>query len=330
MNTLARVSVLGVSFACVGACSGSAKVAVVKAPPAASAEAAESAEASDVPLEKVAPGAVKPAAASYGYDFDEDDLRWKRPRNARPDDENAKAREAGRLPPADIQAALRAQAASKMLGCYDEGKKRDPKLNGTIVLRFTVTPEGKAALARAGESTDLADAVAVGCVVQTLSGVTFPKPAGSGVTVLYPVKLASGPIPLAERVVGTWRFDFTGEHRAKVEADLKKKAGKDAKKLEKLMKDAEAEAAASRFEITRNTIASKVGDQVLFRVSYQQVGEKDGALTVKITGKPDGHAPMAPGAEIVLAGDKGMLSFEGDDAIVMRDPKKGALRFNRQ
>jgi hypothetical protein len=286
---------------------------VTEVPPATPTAAAE------------APTAAATAEAGYGYEF-QDDKFGKAAPSAQP---AASSAAAGRLPPEVIQHAVRGKFGV-LRACYETGLKANPKLAGRVSVRFVIGKEGTVTTATDGGS-DLGDPAAVKCVVDAFLGFTFPAPSGGIVTVTYPIAFSPGEQPLKERVVGTWQFDFSGERRAAVEAELKKKAGKDEKKLAKLMKEAEEEAAQSRFEITADTVTSLVGDKVLFRLKYQIVKEDKDTLRVKVVGKPEGKQKVAKdGEELVLVGEKGFIAFKDDDNMIMTDPKKGAMLFKRK
>jgi len=235
---------------------------------------------------------------------------------------------AGKLAPEEIQKVVRG-AFGSLKACYETGLKANPKLAGTVTAHFVIGAEGKVTKMEDQAST-LSDASVVKCVEDGIAKLEFPKPEGGVVKVTYPIKFEPSK-PFKERVVGTWQFDFSGDRKAAVEAELKKKAGKDDKKFAKLMKEAEDEAAKSYFEFTADSVASHIGDKVLFKLKYAVVKEDDKTFVVKVTGKPEGTQKVAKdGQELVMVGEKGMISFKDDDTMVMTDPKKGELVYKRK
>ena len=91
----------------------------------------------------------------------------------------------GRLPPEAIQRVIR-QSFGRLRGCYERGLERSPDLEGRIAVKFVIDREGSVALASAAERS-LDDAAVAACVVKAYEAMTFPKPVGGIVTVVYPV-----------------------------------------------------------------------------------------------------------------------------------------------
>lgn len=91
----------------------------------------------------------------------------------------------GRLPPESIQRIVR-QSFGRLRACYERGLQRNPDLEGRIAVKFVIDREGSVAMASAAERT-LDDASVATCVVKAYEAMTFPKPEGGIVTVVYPV-----------------------------------------------------------------------------------------------------------------------------------------------
>jgi hypothetical protein len=91
----------------------------------------------------------------------------------------------GRLDPEEIQRVVRA-SYDRFLGCYDVGRCKDPKLQGRVAVRFVIGTDGTVSNVGNGGS-DLPDPGVVQCVVRTYGGMTFPRPEGGVVTVVYPI-----------------------------------------------------------------------------------------------------------------------------------------------
>jgi hypothetical protein len=112
----------------------------------------------------------------------------------------------GQLSPEKIQAVLR-DRFSVIRTCYEDGLKRDPKLQGRIAVRFVIGVDGKvssaASIASAAESSadiitpstsslpPLSDKVVIECVVGHCKSLEFPKPDGGQVSVVYPFAFSS-------------------------------------------------------------------------------------------------------------------------------------------
>lgn len=91
----------------------------------------------------------------------------------------------GSLPPDVIQRIVR-QSFGRFRGCYEEGLRGNPSLEGRITTRFVIGRDGSVATVQTG-GTDLPDPHVVACVLRTYSGLTFPPPKDGIVTVSYPL-----------------------------------------------------------------------------------------------------------------------------------------------
>lgn len=92
----------------------------------------------------------------------------------------------GRLPPELIQKAVRDEVEA-LRGCYLASLERKPELAGLVTVRFVIARDGSVSAAKA-ESDDLEDAEVIDCVTRVFQGLTFPKPEGGVVTVVYPIR----------------------------------------------------------------------------------------------------------------------------------------------
>jgi hypothetical protein len=91
----------------------------------------------------------------------------------------------GRLSPAEIQGVVR-QHFGRFRMCYEQGLARTPGLQGRVGVRFVVGRDGAVSnVSNAG--SDLGDSRVASCVISAFLGLTFPKPEGGIVTVLYPL-----------------------------------------------------------------------------------------------------------------------------------------------
>ena len=151
------------------------------APPAQPAEAEAQPEpvaASDVgPSESPgrAPTAGGPAEGAGGQAKASDDAKEIPP----PDQVK------GRLPPEVIREVVKRQQP-KVRACYEAALAKDPKLQGKIVVSFTIDPQGKVSETKTGGEFPSQDVVR--CVEQVFAAMTFPRPEGTGVVkVSYPL-----------------------------------------------------------------------------------------------------------------------------------------------
>jgi hypothetical protein len=95
----------------------------------------------------------------------------------------------GRLPPESIQRVVR-QGFGRLRACYERGLQRRPDLEGRIAVKFVIDREGNVGLASTAERSLDDDAVA-SCVGKAFESMSFPKPVGGIVTVVYPVVFTS-------------------------------------------------------------------------------------------------------------------------------------------
>ena len=95
----------------------------------------------------------------------------------------------GRLPPEAVQRVVR-QSFGRLRACYDSGLRRNPSLEGRITVKFVIDREGAVAMASAADAT-FPDSEVIACVARAYQAMTFPKPEGGIVTVVYPLVLSS-------------------------------------------------------------------------------------------------------------------------------------------
>jgi hypothetical protein len=92
---------------------------------------------------------------------------------------------AGSLPSDVIQRIVR-QSFGRFRGCYEEGLRGNPTLEGRVTARFVIARDGSVATVQSGGS-DLPDSRVVACVLRTYSSLSFPPPKEGIVTVTYPL-----------------------------------------------------------------------------------------------------------------------------------------------
>ena len=150
--------------------------------------------ASGTPVAVVTPGtddAGTPPTPDDGVDAAAPDAA------APPSDASSAEAEAPKVTPADMSAApaypasalyatfSSASARAKLIACYLPGKKRDPKLRGKVILKFTINTDGSAKPV-ANEGSNLPDDAVIDCVIKAVKTMRFQKPLEGTVTIVYP------------------------------------------------------------------------------------------------------------------------------------------------
>lgn len=142
---------------------------------------------------------------------------------------------------------------------------------------------------------------------ETQAAVTPPAPAEP------PKEVAPAPKPLRERLVGVWVMEWSGDVKTAGEAEAKKKAGKDEKKLADLLKKAEEAAGKEKVEHTGDMMIRSQGDKTLSKVKYEVVKEEGNTITLKRVGKDEVSKKDAPAGEVVI-------TFKDDNTFEVKDP----------
>ncbi len=94
----------------------------------------------------------------------------------------------GRLPPEVIQRVVQ-QNFGRFRLCYENGLRNNPNLRGRVSVRFVIGRDGAVSNVGNGGS-DMSDSGVVSCVVRSFYGLSFPRPEGGIVTVVYPITFA--------------------------------------------------------------------------------------------------------------------------------------------
>ena len=94
-------------------------------------------------------------------------------------------RVSGRLPPETIQRVVR-QNHSRFRLCYEKSLMTNPNLTGRVGVRFVIGSDGRVTHV-ADVGSDLPDPSVVSCVSHAFYDISFPKPEGGIVTVVYPI-----------------------------------------------------------------------------------------------------------------------------------------------
>ncbi|MHA7629021.1 AgmX/PglI C-terminal domain-containing protein [Corallococcus sp. M7] len=92
--------------------------------------------------------------------------------------------------PKDLARYIQSRKAS-IQRCYENGLKRDPSLKGRVMVRFNLTPQGRASDVEVDESTLRSDEV-INCIKTTMRAWTFPFKPSDDVPVSYPFIFSPG------------------------------------------------------------------------------------------------------------------------------------------
>ncbi len=96
----------------------------------------------------------------------------------------------GRLPKEVIQRIVR-QNFGRFRLCYEKGLGANPNLEGRVSVRFVINRDGSVSNVSNGGSS-IPDSGVVNCTVRAFYGLSFPKPEGGIVTVVYPIMFSPG------------------------------------------------------------------------------------------------------------------------------------------
>lgn len=91
----------------------------------------------------------------------------------------------GWLPVQLIQAIVRTRFGRFRL-CYEDGLRRNPKLDGRVAIKFVIDLDGNVSVAQ-DEGSDLPDKDVIACVATGFQKLQFPPTEGGIVTVVYPI-----------------------------------------------------------------------------------------------------------------------------------------------
>jgi hypothetical protein len=91
--------------------------------------------------------------------------------------------------PADVIQRIVRQSFGRFRGCYEDGLRTNPMLEGRVTARFVISRDGSVGAVQSGGS-DLPDAHVVACVLRTYSSLSFPSPGEGVVTVTYPLSFS--------------------------------------------------------------------------------------------------------------------------------------------
>lgn len=77
--------------------------------------------------------------------------------------------------PAEVIERILRQSFGRYRLCYENALKRNPKLQGTFVMRFAIYGDGAMSSVQ-NEGSTVPDAKVIGCIMDATAGLTFPKP----------------------------------------------------------------------------------------------------------------------------------------------------------
>ncbi|WP_438025601.1 AgmX/PglI C-terminal domain-containing protein [Sorangium sp. So ce233] len=135
-----------------------------------------------------APSAAPDAGSGQGFGSGHGRLGGHHSGAAAPSVRMGATQVSGRFPPEVVQRIVR-QSFGRFRLCYEEGLRRDPRLQGRVTVHFTIDPSGAVVNARDG-GFDLPDAAVVSCVIRAFPALSFPAPEGGSVDVVYPLQFA--------------------------------------------------------------------------------------------------------------------------------------------
>lgn len=92
----------------------------------------------------------------------------------------------GALPKEEIQQVVVRQGFGRFRLCYEDGLRRNPRLQGRVAVYFVIEADGSVTR-QEDRGNDLPDRDVVACVVNGVGSLHFPPPQGGFVTVVYPI-----------------------------------------------------------------------------------------------------------------------------------------------
>jgi hypothetical protein len=104
----------------------------------------------------------------------------------------------GRLAPEVIQRVVR-QNFGHFRACYERGLTKNASLSGRIAVRFVIQEDGTVRDPPEHTGSTLADRDVSSCLLREFGKLSFPKPDGGIVTVVYPLVLSSDDPPPSAR-----------------------------------------------------------------------------------------------------------------------------------
>lgn len=97
----------------------------------------------------------------------------------------------GRIDAAVVTRIVRQNMARFRL-CYENGLRTNPNLQGRVNVRFVIGVDGAVSRVGHGGNSTMPNQGVLSCVVRAFNGLSFPRPQGGEVTVVYPVNFAPG------------------------------------------------------------------------------------------------------------------------------------------
>jgi beta-lactamase regulating signal transducer with metallopeptidase domain len=123
-------------------------------------------------------------SGDYGYQFETDPAKaTSAPASSA---SSSPADSTGRIAPEIIQQTVRANFG-RFRKCYEDGLAKNSQLAGTVTVSFVIGLDGTTTQAADKDST-MPDKEVVDCIVRGFGNISYPKPEGGVVTVVYPVQ----------------------------------------------------------------------------------------------------------------------------------------------
>jgi len=94
----------------------------------------------------------------------------------------------GRLPPEVIQRVVRSNMG-RFRACYEQSLRPQPNLQGRVTTKFAIARDGSVPFA-VDAGSDVPDSALIACIGRAFESLSFPRPEGGVVTVVYPLTLA--------------------------------------------------------------------------------------------------------------------------------------------
>ncbi len=73
--------------------------------------------------------------------------------------------------------------------CYNDARRTNPRLEGRVNVRFVINGDGTVATA-SDAGSDMRDRGVINCVVRNFYALTFPRPEGGVVPVIFPISFS--------------------------------------------------------------------------------------------------------------------------------------------
>lgn len=131
--------------------------------------------------------ATPPTASASAAPGDRPD--FERKRSAGPKARPGAAQITGDILHESVHRAIR-ESLPSLVGCYQDGLKKNAQLKGKVIFSFTIDASGAAKDVK--PDPDMKDKDVIDCATRIVSGLSFGKPKAGMVTVRYPILFSPG------------------------------------------------------------------------------------------------------------------------------------------